>query len=106
MARTNELVEAILYEYAELLAISGSDPYKPRSYEKAARSIGGYHADLKDLDTKGILAIPNVWTFGLHELFWVAPAVLGVYLVAVAAPARAAGHGSLTRTTSACGATG
>src|SRR5438067_1405681 len=60
MARTNEQVEAILYEYAELLAIAGSDPYKPRSYEKAARSIGGYHADLKDLDLKGILAIPNV----------------------------------------------
>ena len=60
MARTNELVEAILYEYAELLAISGGDPYKPRSYEKAARSIGGYHVDLKDLDQKGLLAIPNV----------------------------------------------
>jgi DNA polymerase (family 10) len=60
MPRTNEQVEAILYEYSELLSISGSDPYKPRSYEKAARSIGGYHADLKDLDQKGILAIPNV----------------------------------------------
>src|SRR5919201_3318863 len=60
MPRSNEDVEAILYEYSELLSISGSDPYKPRSYEKAARSIGGYHADLKDLDLKGILAIPNV----------------------------------------------
>jgi DNA polymerase (family X) len=60
MARTNEQVEGILSEYSELLAIAGSDPYKPRSYEKAARSIGGYHADLKDLDLKGILAIPNV----------------------------------------------
>src|SRR6266480_226129 len=60
MPRTNEQVEAILSEYAELLAIAGSDPYKPRSYEKAARSIGGYHADLKDLDVKGILAIPQV----------------------------------------------
>src|SRR5919109_602904 len=60
MPRTNEQVEAILFEYSELLAIAGSDPYKPRSYEKAARSIGGYHADLKELDLKGILAIPNV----------------------------------------------
>ena len=60
MPRTNEQVEAVLYEYSELLAIAGSDPYKPRSYEKAARSIGGYHADLTDLDQKGILAIPNV----------------------------------------------
>ena len=39
MPRTNDEVEAILTEYAELLAISGGDPYKPRSYEKAARSI-------------------------------------------------------------------
>src|SRR5919201_5264197 len=60
MPRSNEDVEAILYEYSELLSISGSDPYKPRSYEKAARSIGGYHADLKDLDEKGLLAISNV----------------------------------------------
>src|SRR5438874_6559453 len=60
MPRTNEQVEAILSEYSELLAIAGGDPYKPRSYEKAARSIGGYHADLKDLDQKGLLAIPNV----------------------------------------------
>src|SRR5207302_2577051 len=60
MPVTNEQVEQILSEYSELLAIAGGDPYKPRSYDKAARSIGGYHADLKDLDAKGILAIPNV----------------------------------------------
>ena len=60
MARSNEAVEAALLEYAELLSITGSDPYKPRSYEKAARSIGGYHADVATLDAKGILEIPNV----------------------------------------------
>src|SRR5438477_2135963 len=60
MPRTNDEVEAILTEYAELLAISGGDPYKPRSYEKAARSIGGYHADTRERDAKGSLAIPNV----------------------------------------------
>src|SRR6266566_251705 len=60
MPRTNEQVEQILSEYSELLAIAGGDPYKPRAYEKAARSIGGYHAELSDLDPKGILAIPNV----------------------------------------------
>jgi hypothetical protein len=53
-----------------------------------------------------ILVIPNVWTFALHELFWVAPAVLVVYAVAIAAPGRPARQGSLTRTRSACGATG
>ncbi|HEX2426043.1 MAG TPA: DNA polymerase/3'-5' exonuclease PolX [Actinomycetota bacterium] len=60
MPRSNDAVEAALLEYAELLSITSSDPYKPRSYEKAARSIGGYHADVATLDAKGILGIPNV----------------------------------------------
>jgi DNA polymerase (family 10) len=62
VARSNEVVEAALLEYAELLSITSSDPYKPRSYEKAARSIGGHHADVATLDAKGILQIPNVGT--------------------------------------------
>ncbi|HEY3263863.1 MAG TPA: DNA polymerase/3'-5' exonuclease PolX [Actinomycetota bacterium] len=60
MPRSNDAVEAALLEYAELLSITSSDPYKPRSYEKAARSIGGYHADVASLDPAGILGIPNV----------------------------------------------
>ena len=60
MARSNDAVEAMLLEFAELLSIVAGDPYKPRAYEKAARSVGGHHADLKELDEKEILAIPNV----------------------------------------------
>ena len=60
MVRTNEVVEALLQEYADLLSISGGDPFRVRTYEKAARSIGGYHADLSTLDEKGILSISNV----------------------------------------------
>ena len=60
MPRSNDAVEAALLEYAELLSITSSDPYKPRSYEKAARSIGGFHADIATLDPKGVLGIPNV----------------------------------------------
>ena len=60
MVRTNEVVEALLQEYADLLSISGGDPFRVRTYEKAARSIGGYHADLSTLDDKGILSISNV----------------------------------------------
>ena len=60
MPRTNEAVEAVLLEYADLLSILSEDPFKPRAYEKAARAVGGYHADLVELDLKGILAIPNV----------------------------------------------
>jgi len=58
--RVNDAVEAILLEYADLLSILSEDPFKPRAYEKAARAIGGYPADLSTLDLKGILAIPNV----------------------------------------------
>ena len=54
MPRTNEVVEALLQEYADLLSISDADPFRPRTYEKAARAIGGYHADLSTLDLKGL----------------------------------------------------
>ncbi len=50
----------MLLEYADLLSILYEDPFKPRAYEKAARAVGGYHADVSTLDLKGILAIPNV----------------------------------------------
>ena len=60
MARANDDVEQALLEFADLLSILTTDPHKPRAYEKAARSVGGYHADISTLDQKGILQIPNV----------------------------------------------
>jgi DNA polymerase (family 10) len=60
MARANDDVERALLEFAELLAIVGDDAFKARAYEKAARAVGGYHADLAELDDDGIRAIPNV----------------------------------------------
>ena len=60
MARANDTVEALLQEYADLLSISGGDAFRVRTYEKAARSIGGYHTDVATLDLKGLQAIPNV----------------------------------------------
>jgi DNA polymerase (family 10) len=60
MPRANDVVEGVLLEYADLLSILSKDPYKARAYEKAARAIGGYHADIAALDLKGVLAIPNV----------------------------------------------
>jgi DNA polymerase (family 10) len=58
--RTNDLVEQVLQEYADLLSIVGDDAFKPRAYEKAARAIGGYPDDLAQLDDRGVLAIPGV----------------------------------------------
>ena len=50
MPRTNDVVEALLQEYADLLSISGGDAFRVRTYEKAARSVGGYHTDISALD--------------------------------------------------------
>jgi DNA polymerase (family 10) len=58
--RANDVVEAVLVEYADLLSITSDDPFKARAYEKAARAVGGYHADVATMDLKAILAIPNV----------------------------------------------
>src|SRR5439155_14879805 len=60
MARANEAIEALLQEYSDLLSISGGDPFRVRTYEKAARSVGGYHADLATLDLQGLQEIANV----------------------------------------------
>lgn len=58
--RSNDVAAEALQELADLVAISGGDPYRVRAYEKAARSIAGYAYDLDTLDRKGLLAIPAV----------------------------------------------
>jgi DNA polymerase (family X) len=60
MPRSNDDVARVLTEFADLLAIVADDPFKPRAYEKAARAIGGFPDELRDLDDAGIRAIPNV----------------------------------------------
>ncbi|MFF0730428.1 DNA polymerase/3'-5' exonuclease PolX [Streptomyces chartreusis] len=60
MARSNDEVAALLQEYADLISITGGDAFRTRTYEKAARAIGGYHADVSTLDVKGLKEIPNV----------------------------------------------
>ncbi|HSJ51805.1 MAG TPA: DNA polymerase/3'-5' exonuclease PolX [Actinomycetota bacterium] len=60
MPRANDAVEAVLLEYADLLSILSTDPYKHRAYEKAARAVGGYATDLAGTDLKEILRIPGV----------------------------------------------
>jgi DNA polymerase (family 10) len=58
--RTNDEVAALLAEYADLLAITGGDAFRIRSYEKAARSVGGYPDDLARVDPAELDQIPNV----------------------------------------------
>jgi DNA polymerase (family 10) len=60
MARTNDVVAALLREYAELLAITGGDPFRARNYEKAAKAVGGYAGDIDGLAEAALTAIPGV----------------------------------------------
>ncbi|MER6100232.1 DNA polymerase/3'-5' exonuclease PolX [Streptomyces sp. NPDC001728] len=60
MVRPNEEVEALLQEYADLIAITGGGAFKARAYEKAARAIGGYPADVSHLDVASLREIPGV----------------------------------------------
>jgi DNA polymerase (family 10) len=60
VARPNDEVAALLQEYADLISITGGDAFKARVYEKAARAIGGHHADVSTLNVKGLKEIPNV----------------------------------------------
>ncbi len=60
MPRANDSVEAVLLEYADLLSILSEDPFKPRAYEKAARAVGGYPADVASFDLKQLQQIPSV----------------------------------------------
>jgi DNA polymerase (family 10) len=59
-APRNEEVAALLREYAELTVITGGDVFRVRNYEKAARSIRGWPADVGQLDLKALRAIPGV----------------------------------------------
>jgi DNA polymerase (family X) len=60
VARSNDEVEAVLLEFADLLSIVSDDRFKSRAYEKAARAVGGHPEELRDLDEAGLRAIPNV----------------------------------------------
>jgi len=58
--KTNEEIEELFFEWSDLLLISGGDPFRARSYEKAARAIGAYPKDVASLDDKALLGIPAI----------------------------------------------
>ncbi|TVT53407.1 DNA polymerase/3'-5' exonuclease PolX [Amycolatopsis rhizosphaerae] len=60
MARPNDEVEALLQEYADLLAITGGDAFKARAYEKAARAVAGCHDDVSRMEIRQLREIPGV----------------------------------------------
>ena len=60
MASINEEVAALLREYAELLGLTGGDPFRARNYEKAAKSVGGYPDDIGAIPDAALTRIPGV----------------------------------------------
>ena len=62
MPPANEMVAALLQEYADLLQIAGGDQFRARNYEKAAKSVAGYSGDVALLDAATLRQIPGVGT--------------------------------------------
>ncbi len=60
MASINEEVAALLREYAELLGLTGGDPFRARNYERAAKSVGGYPDDIGAIPDPALTKIPGV----------------------------------------------
>jgi DNA polymerase (family X) len=60
MSRANEDFAALLREYADLILITGGDAFRVRNYDKAARSVAGYPADISQLDAAALRQIPGV----------------------------------------------
>ena len=58
----NRNLATILYETADLLEISGQDPFRIRSYRNAAEAIEGWPQPISELadDDKKLLAIPGI----------------------------------------------
>ena len=60
MASINEEVAALLREYAELLGLAGGDLFRVRSYEKAAKAVGGYPDNIAAMPDTALTKIPGV----------------------------------------------
>jgi DNA polymerase (family X) len=60
VARSNEQVAELLQEYADLISITGREPFKVRVYEKASRAVGGFPEDISGMDAEALRRIPGV----------------------------------------------
>jgi acetyl-CoA acyltransferase len=60
MASTNEEVAALLREYADLLGLTGGDPFRVRTYERAAKAVGGHPGDIGAMPEAALTKISGV----------------------------------------------
>lgn len=58
----NRNIAALFYETADLMEIRGDDPFRIRSYRRAAEAVEGYTQRIADFaeDTKKLLEIPGI----------------------------------------------
>ena len=61
-ALDNKAVATVFYETADLMEIKGEDPFRIRSYRRAAEAIEALGEPIADLiaDQKRLLAIPGI----------------------------------------------
>jgi DNA polymerase (family 10) len=60
MPSVNETAAGLLGEYAELLQITGGDPFRARNYAKAAKSVAGHPDDISGQTAKELQKIHGV----------------------------------------------
>ena len=60
MVRVNNEVAAVLQEYADLMAITGGDAFRVRTYRRLPGRSAGIRMTFPELDEKGLRQIPNV----------------------------------------------
>lgn len=70
----NKAVANILYETADLMEVANQDPFRIRSYRRAAEAIEGLPQQVADMvhDPKQLLAVPNIgkgMVANLQEIF-------------------------------------
>jgi DNA polymerase (family 10) len=60
MPQANDQAAALLDEYADLVELTGGDPFRARVYTKAARAIAAQTQDVAGLPLPALLKIPGV----------------------------------------------
>jgi DNA polymerase (family 10) len=60
MPQANDQAAALLDEYADLMVMTGGDPFRARVYTKAAKAIAAQPDDVADLPVAALLRIPGI----------------------------------------------
>src|SRR5215469_12710819 len=60
MPKANDTAAALLDEYADLMVMTGGDPFRARNYGKAARAIAAHSQEISELSAAELLRIPGI----------------------------------------------